>query len=187
MSGDGPRAIAPVDGLHDPPLPDPDPSRAWWDPEEMTEGALVHPVRDGRMLLLQKKRGVGAGNLIGPGGKLEPGESPAEAGIREVREETGVRIHDLDRVGVLEFVFGEDPFMRPHVFVAREFSGTPRESDEGVPEWHEVDALPYDRMWEDDRYWFPYMLAGEPFRARFRFDADGERMLAGEVETGVEF
>jgi len=72
--------------------------------------------------------------------------------------------------------------MLPHVFVTREFSGTPEESEEGIPEYHDVRELPYERMWEDDRYWIPYMLAGEPFVARFRFDADGEEILAGEVE-----
>lgn len=185
MSGDGLEAIAAVEDLPAVPFPDPDPDREWWDRSRMTEGALVHPVRGDRMLFIHKKRGVGAGNLIGPGGKLEDGETPAEAGVREVREETGIEVHDLRKVGELWFVFGEEPFMLPHVYVARRFSGSPEESDEGIPEWHAAADLPYDRMWDDDRYWIPYMLAGEPFVGRFRFDADGEAILAGEVETGV--
>ena len=77
--------------------------------------------------------------------------------------------------------------MLPHVYVTREFSGRPRETEEGIPEWHAVGGLPFDRMWADDRYWIPYMLAGERFVGRFRFDADGEDLLAGEVRADVEF
>jgi 8-oxo-dGTP diphosphatase len=163
------------------PHPDPDPDADWWDRQAMREGALVHPVRDGEMLFIHKKRGVGAGNLVGPGGKLEGEETPSEAGIREVREEVNLEITELERAGELAFVFGEDPFMLVNVFVATAFSGTATESEEGLPEWHAVDDLPYDRMWEDDRYWVPYMLAREPFRARFRFDADGDEILTGAI------
>lgn len=180
-------AIAAVEELPEVPHPAPDLDREWWDRSAMTEGAIVHPVRDDQMLFIHKKRGVGAGNLIGPGGKLEPGETPAEAGRREVLEETGLTVGDLRKVGELAFVFGEDPFMLPHVYVTREFSGRPRESEEGIPEWHAVEDLPFGRMWDDDRYWVPYMLAGERFVGRFRFDADGEDLLAGEVRADVEF
>lgn len=180
-------AIATVEELPEVPYPDPDTDREWWDRSRMTEGAIVHPVRDGELLFIHKKRGVGAGNLIGPGGKLEPGETPSGAGRREVREETGLEVRQLRKVGVLAFVFGDEPFMLPHVYVTRQFSGRPRESDEGIPEWHSVEDLPYDRMWADDRYWIPYMLAGEAFVGRFRFDADGEELLEGEILTDVEF
>lgn len=187
MTGDPPGALITDAELPTVPFPDPVPDRDWWDRSAMTEGAIVHPVTEGEMLLIHKKRGVGAGNLIGPGGKLESGETPRAAGIREVHEETGVRIHEMEKVGELEFVFGEEPFMRPHVFLARRFSGNPTETAEGIPEWHPVTDLPYDRMCEDDRYWLPYLIAGKTFRARFRFDAAGETILAGSVTADVEF
>ena len=48
---------------------------------------LVFVVRGGRILLIRKKRGLGAGKINGPGGRLEPGESPLDCAVREVQEE----------------------------------------------------------------------------------------------------
>ena len=35
---------------------------------------LMFIIQDGRILLIEKKRGLGAGKINGPGGKIEPGE-----------------------------------------------------------------------------------------------------------------
>ena len=51
----------------------------------------------GRFLIGQRPAGTSLGGLWEfPGGKVEPGESPAEAAVRECREETGlvVRVSD---------------------------------------------------------------------------------------------
>ncbi|MBT4161861.1 MAG: NUDIX hydrolase, partial [Gammaproteobacteria bacterium] len=40
-----------------------------WEPEEVA--TLLFVVRDGRVLLIRKKRGLGAGKINGPGGRLE--------------------------------------------------------------------------------------------------------------------
>lgn len=71
----------------------------------MREATLCYPIDDDRVLLIEKQRGVGAGNVNGPGGKLEPGETPHECVVREVGEEVGVRV-DPWKVGELEFTFG---------------------------------------------------------------------------------
>ncbi|MET0989706.1 MAG: NUDIX domain-containing protein, partial [Glaciihabitans sp.] len=42
------------------------------------------------VLLGRKKTGLGTGRLVGPGGKLEPGESARAAAVREVAEEVGL-------------------------------------------------------------------------------------------------
>jgi 8-oxo-dGTP pyrophosphatase MutT (NUDIX family) len=46
-------------------------------------------VRDGRLLVV---RPAGQEAFFLPGGKPEPGETPVEAAVREVREETGIRL-----------------------------------------------------------------------------------------------
>lgn len=154
---------------------------------EMERATLCHLVRDDRMLLMEKKRGVGAGKTIAPGGKIEPGERPREAARREVREEVGIDVRGMDKVGELAFEFGEDPFMFVHVYWSERFEGTPAESPEGSPAWYDLDALPYDEMWDDDRHWLPAVVAGGTVAARFRFDADGDRLLDHAIERGVEF
>ena len=59
-----------------------------WDTWEAKDPAtLVFVVKDGQMLLIRKKRGLGAGKINAPGGRLEPGEAPLEAAIREAQEE----------------------------------------------------------------------------------------------------
>ena len=54
-------------------------------------------------------------------------------------------------------------------------AGEPTETDEAVPLWAPLDALPFDRMWADDRLWLPHLVEGRRFRGRFVFD--GDRMV----------
>lgn len=152
----------------------------------MREATLCYPVDGDRVLLIEKQRGVGDGKVNGPGGKLEPGETPRECVVREVREEVAVTV-DPRKVGELHFTFGDDPFMFVHVFRADDPSGEPEPSAEAEPFWCPVDEIPYDRMWEDDRYWVPHLLDGTTFRGDAVFDADGEELLEWELSTGVEF
>lgn len=151
----------------------------------MHHATLTYVERDGELLLIRKKRGPGAGLYNGPGGKVEDGETPREAARRETEEEVGVEPLGQEKVGELRFVFGDEPFMHVHVFVAAEHEGEPRESDEAAPAWMPSDALPYDEMWTDDRYWMPLMLDGAAFHGTFRFDADGDILEGFEVERGT--
>lgn len=56
------------------------------DPTHVTASAIVHD-DTGRVLLHRHKR---LGLWLQPGGHLDPGECPADAAVRETREETGV-------------------------------------------------------------------------------------------------
>lgn len=145
--------------------------------KEATEATLCFIIQNGEALLIEKKRGVGEGLLNGPGGKLEDGETPKEAAVRETEEETKVVPEEVEKVGELEFIFGAEPFMFVHVFRAEDFSGNPEETEEARPEWFDTDKLPFEDMWPDDRYWVPKMLDGEKFLARFYFDEEGDEIL----------
>ena len=57
-------------------------------------GVAVLVWRDGRVLMGRRKGSHGAGTWSFPGGKVDPGELTADAAIREVSEETGLRIVD---------------------------------------------------------------------------------------------
>ncbi|WP_435151790.1 8-oxo-dGTP diphosphatase [Haladaptatus sp. DFWS20] len=153
----------------------------------MQPATLCYPICDERVLLIRKKRGLGEGKFVGPGGKVEDGETPRETTVREVEEEIQVSVTDPTKVGEFEFVFGDEPKMFVHVFRAEEFAGKPRETPEADPQWFDFENVPYDEMWEDDRLWMPYLFSGETFSGRFRFDSDGEEMIAHELETGVDF
>lgn len=129
------------------------------------------------LLLIVKKRGLGAGKINAPGGRIELGESPEDAAVRECEEEVCVRARSPRLAGNLKFQFVDGFSLTCTVFWTDDFSGTPSETDEAVPLWAAEDALPYDAMWQDDRHWLPLLLAGRPFEGRFVFDGDQmERM-----------
>jgi 8-oxo-dGTP diphosphatase len=142
---------------------------------------LVFVVRDGRILLIRKKRGLGAGKINGPGGRLEPGESPLAAAVREVEEELRVTPLDLRHVGENRFQFVDGYSIHVHVYVARDYAGEPSETDEAAPLWFALDAIPYTEMWEDDPLWVPLALAERRFSGRFLFE--GDRMLDHALEV----
>lgn len=152
---------------------------ASWIPEQ--RATLLFVVRGGEVLLILKKRGLGAGKINGPGGRLDDGESPKECAIREVEEELLVTPTGVRKVGELRFQFVEGLSIHGYVFRADDCVGEPQETDEAVPMWTPVDEIPFDRMWADDRLWVPLMLEERPFDGRFLFD--GDVMLSYDIRT----
>ncbi len=150
-----------------------------WIPRERATLCFVRVGTE--VLLIEKKRGLGGGKVNGPGGKLEPGESPEQAAIRETQEEVGVTPSGLVKRAELRFQFLDGYSMECTVFVADGLEGEPHETAEAKPFWAAISALPYDRMWEDDRHWLGRALAGENLRGSFEFDED--RMTAMEIEV----
>ncbi|WP_069806681.1 8-oxo-dGTP diphosphatase [Vulcanisaeta thermophila] len=144
---------------------------------------LVYVVKGNSVLLIRKKRGLGAGYFNGIGGKVEEGEDIISAAVRECVEEVGVKPRDLEWRGLLEFWNYEDGKVESvhfvHVFVARDFEGEVRESEEAEPTWFSIESIPYDSMWDDDKYWLPKILSGSRVYARFVFN--GWRLVGGNV------
>ena len=155
--------------------------------QDATLCLLVRGKPTEEVLLGLKKAGFGMDKYNGFGGKVEDGETIAQAAVRELKEETGVQVRlvDLQRVGHLTFLFPEKPDWDQvvHVFLARAWEGEPAESVEMVPTWFAVDDIPYERMWDDDAYWLPRVLAGERVRATFTYQADNETVGEFEIRT----
>ena len=146
---------------------------AQWQPTDVATLVFVHT--DARLLLIRKKRGLGAGKINGPGGRLEPGEHPDACAVREVEEELRITPKALDSVGLLRFQFVDGYAIQVHVYRAAGYEGTPSETDEALPLWFDEAEIPYDEMWEDDRLWLPLLLSHQPFEGNMIFD--GDRML----------
>ena len=138
---------------------------------------LCFVIRDGEILLIRKKRGLGAGKINGPGGRVEPGETPLECAIRETREELGVTPTGVEFAGELRFQFTQGYSLHGIVFRASGCLGDAVETDEARPRWTPVDAVPFDQMWADDELWFPHLFAGRHFEGRFLFDSESHVML----------
>ncbi|MDP3957694.1 MAG: 8-oxo-dGTP diphosphatase [bacterium] len=143
---------------------------------------LCLALRDGRILLGMKKRGFGAGWWNGFGGKIQAGETIENAAKRETREECGIVIRSMEKVGIHEFRFESklEEILEVHLFRVDVFDGEPTETEEMRPEWFAFSDIPYATMWPDDRYWMPLFLAGKKFRTKFFFGA-GDVILEKEV------
>lgn len=149
----------------------------------MTEqlATLCYILRDGHLLLIHKKRGIGAGKINGPGGKVDPGETPLAAAIRETQEEVGVTPLDPQLRGNLLFHFADGLVLRCLIYLAFACEGIPHETAEAIPQWFPVEALPYDRMWADDREWLPLLLAGKHFSGTIW--VDGEQVIRQTISV----
>jgi 8-oxo-dGTP diphosphatase len=153
---------------------------ATWRPR--VRATLLFVLRDRKILLIHKKRGFGAGKINGPGGKVDPGENPLDAALREAFEELDIMPLGAEQRGELHFQFRDGYSLHCTVFLAHDFRGEPRETDEAVPLWTRLDAIPYGEMWADDREWLPLLIAGKSFSGYFEFD--GEKLLSSEVVAG---
>jgi 8-oxo-dGTP diphosphatase len=89
-----------------------------------------------------------------------------------VEEELCVTPHDLEPYGDLSFQFCDGYSIHVSVFTAAGCRGEARETEEAIPLWTPLHAIPYAEMWADDELWIPPMLAGRRFRGCFLFDED---------------
>jgi 8-oxo-dGTP diphosphatase len=150
---------------------------------------FLHKPKEKKVLLGMKKRRFGAGKWNGVGGKLEMGETIKESLVREVEEEIIVTVNedDLVQVATLDFSFQDNPDWdnQTHVFFTEKWSGEPAETEEMNPMWYDVDALPFENMWVDDKHWLPLVLKGEKLNASFLFNKTGDKILDMKInKTG---
>lgn len=150
-----------------------------------TYATVCHIIRGRKLLLKLANGGVSAGKWNGPGGKIEAGETPAQGVVREVMEETSLRIADPVYHGKILFRMngGGGPEYVVHAFSAWKFSGRARSSAEGRVRWFGLESIPYAKMWDDDRYWLPLLLNGVSFDARFTYDRRNEHVTDYEIKS----
>ena len=148
-------------------------------------GVVCYIISENKVLLIKKSPELfGGGKWNGLGGKMYPNESPEQACIREVFEESGLKVRQLKYHGLLRFWFGDrgEPHWVVHVFSTNSFKGQLKESCEGILQWIELDKIPYQEMWEDDKYWVPQLLLGKTFIGEFCFNKEGTQLLDHKIE-----
>jgi 8-oxo-dGTP diphosphatase len=141
----------------------------------MLLATLCYLKHDGQTLMLhrnKKPNDIHAGKWNGLGGKFEPGESPEECVIREVREESGLEIVAPRLHGLVMFpgFKGQDWYV--FVFTARDFSGQMIDSPEGELAWipdADVESLP---LWPSDHLFLPWLREDRFFSAKFTYEGD---------------
>ena len=150
-----------------------------WKPRE--KATLCFIIENGKILLIEKKRGLGAGKVNGPGGRIEAGETAEQGAIRETQEEVGLTPTGLEWAGELSFQFRDGYSLHVELYRASGWTGELRETDEAKPFWCSTSEIPYGRMWADDEQWMPRLLAGEKFRGWFEFEGDRMEWFRMEV------
>lgn len=145
---------------------------------------LCYIFKENKCLLLQRAKGIGAGKINAPGGKLKNNETIEDCAIREVFEETGLKVLELNYHGILNFFFGQrsEPDWIVHVFSTNSFEGKIKESDAGILKWWDIDKIPFERMWPDDKHWMPLLLKGKKFKCSFFYDKNIKKLFGYEIE-----
>jgi len=152
-----------------------------WKPEERGVIVYIMDKKQKKVLLIIKKKGLGKGKVNAPGGRLEPGETFLEAVIRECQEEVSITPLHPEKRSELYFQFCSGYRLYGEAFFTDEWEGEACPSDEADPFWCNLDKLPWDNMWEDDRNWLPLTLEGKKIRGFYVFDDD--KMLYEKLEV----
>jgi ADP-ribose pyrophosphatase YjhB (NUDIX family) len=98
-----------------------------------------------RFLLVERGRAPARGQFAFPGGRLEAGETPEDAARRELFEETGLEVADVELVEVMDLggdEAGAGPTFRLHVFAGAYVGGEPVASDDAATVgWYGVEDM----------------------------------------------
>lgn len=131
----------------------------------MDKTVLCYLERNNQYLMLfrnKKKRDLNTLKWIGVGGHLEKGETKEQALIREVFEETGLRINSYDYRGELLFI--NDDFEEIiYLYTSKDFSGSMKECNEGELHWVNKDKVMNLDLWEGDKAFLPQLLNTKDF------------------------
>ena len=132
----------------------------------MKNASLCYIERGGKylMLLRNKKDGdINRGKWIGVGGKLEPGETPEQCALREIKEETGLTVRDLTPRGVVTFLSDVWDGEVMYLYTARDFEGQLTECSEGELHWIDKQDIFDLPLWDGDRVFLKKLLTDAPY------------------------
>jgi len=151
------------------------------------DATLLLVIKNGKILLAQKKRGFGQGKFNGVGGKAEIGETIEETMLRETKEEIGIVPTVFKKQGEIlfdEYMKGERSFVNMTIYVASEFEGELIESDEMRPQWFDLDKVPFENMFPDDKLWLPHILNGKFVRGNLVLD-ENFKLMSYSISTST--
>lgn len=147
----------------------------------MKETTLCYIKQDEKVLMLYRNKkadDMNQGKWIGVGGKLEPGETPEECLLREVYEETGLRLTSYKACGQVKFILDAWEDEITYLYTADGFDGelVKAEGSEGYvcPEgelaWIEKNRVMELNLWEGDRLFLEELLQDGDVNLTLHYD-----------------
>jgi 8-oxo-dGTP diphosphatase len=119
----------------------------------------------------KKKNDYHEGKWNGLGGKFEPGESPEECAIREIKEEAGLIVKNPHLHGFITFpMFDKVEDWYVFIFTADEFEGKLIDSNEGKLEWISNEMLTSLNLWDGDKIFIEWLFQDKFFSAKFNYE-----------------
>ena len=149
----------------------------------MLNTTLCYIERGDEYLMLhrvKKENDINRDKWIGLGGKFEEDESPEECLLREVYEESGLRLTSWRYRGIVTFVNTKCSSEFMHLFTADAFEGTVGPCDEGELEWIKKSELMKLTLWEGDRIFLRLLDSNEPFFS-LKLSYDGDELIGAKL------
>lgn len=115
---------------------------------------------------IKKQNDINKDKWIGVGGHFEDFESPDECLVREVFEETGLKLNSYQFRGIVTFVSddsGEKMYEYMCLYTSSDFSGNMIDCDEGKLEWVKKADMKKLNFWEGDYIFLDLIEKNEPF------------------------
>lgn len=121
---------------------------------------LCYIEHDDQYLMLyrnKKKNDINQGKWIGVGGHKEEDETIEECLLREVFEETGLKLHSYQLCGKLHFYI-DDLYEISYLYTSNDYEGKMIDCDEGKLEWVPKNQILQLKLWEGDYLFLQKLL-----------------------------
>lgn len=115
-------------------------------PVELTNMCMIY---DGQgNVLVEEKLLKDCKGLIFPGGHIESNESVVDSVIREIKEETGLSVSNIEFCGIKDWIELDGSRYMVFLYKTATYSGSIRSSSEGKVFWISLDELrKADTLW----------------------------------------
>ena len=145
----------------------------------MILSTLCYIERDNKYLMLhrtKKKNDINKDKWLGIGGKFEEGESPEECIVREVMEETGLKLNSYQLRTIVTYVSTNWETEYMYVFTSNDFTGELIECNEGDLQWIDKKEVTKLNTWEGDKI-FVEKLQNDSSFFTVKFEYDGDKLV----------
>ena len=145
----------------------------------MILSTLCYIEKDNKYLMLhrtKKKNDISKDKWLGIGGKFEEGESPEECIVREVMEETGLKLNSYQLRTIVTYVSTNWETEYMYVFTSNDFTGELIECNEGDLQWIDKKEVTKLNTWEGDKI-FVEKLQNDSSFFTVKFEYDGDKLV----------